>query len=76
MAGKRKNDDVTGSVAPKKRPAHEELADVKPAAKRSEEEDFPRGNNQLFQSVIAVAAQLISFSIALKAFLVLLIVCD
>jgi hypothetical protein len=46
MAVKRKNDDdATGSAAAKKRPAHAEEAQANPAAKRSEEEDFPRGIN-------------------------------
>jgi hypothetical protein len=43
MAGKRKNDDGTGSVTPKKRPVQEAEPEAKPAARRAEEEDFPRG---------------------------------
>lgn len=50
MAGKRKSDAAIGSVASKRRPEREEEAEVKPAAKRSEEEDFPRGIQEFFRS--------------------------
>ncbi|KAG0628431.1 hypothetical protein M758_1G025900 [Ceratodon purpureus] len=43
MAGKRKSEDGAGSVAGKKRPAQEAEPEAKPAFKRTEEEDFPRG---------------------------------
>ena len=43
MAGKRKNDDGTGGVTPKKQPAQEVEPEGAPAAQRNEEEDFPRG---------------------------------